>query len=97
MKLNRPRRPARPRAQGVANVACVDGCACEPRDVNAHTLNERTSVENTVTFNVTQAEHCVLAIRVLRNTTSGENKWKFLGLTVFAPAAAGGAAAAQQQ
>lgn len=71
--------------QGTARLTCVEGCECEPQEINAHDPSERVSIEATHVVNVTQAERCLVEIRVVKNTTSTEHKFKLLGLGVRAP------------
>lgn len=71
--------------QGIALLSCVAGCTCNSSLVNAHQPTARVSVEATFVTEVSQAEHCTIELRISNMTTSGEHKWKLLGLGVRAP------------
>ena len=68
---------------GAAALSCAAGCACEPAVLQGH-VNGSVSVEHDAHVAVTQAEACVLQLRVLPETSSGGHKFKLLGVTLGA-------------
>lgn len=83
--------------QGIARVSCAGGCSCGARDVDAHSADERTStledVELPLTPRVTggggaEAAHasCLLQLRLLNATSSGEHRFKLARVILQAAA-----------
>ena len=66
-----PLAPAGPRS-------CVSGCHCHPKYVDGH-HEEHNSQTFLAQLDVSQAGECVLGIRLLTNTSSGEHKFKVGG------------------
>lgn len=64
---------------GVARVACISGCACQPLLIDAAEMMGRTSMESFLSTKTTQQENCV--IQVTSELKSGE-RFKLLGLVI---------------
>lgn len=66
---------------GAAELSCVSGCECAPTALQGH-VAEHVSVEKIASVDVTQAQGCVLRLRVLQQSDSpgAEHKVKLLGL-----------------
>lgn len=70
---------------GRALVRCSGGCECGPVEIDAHVRSERVSVTAVQRLAVVHtAAHggpaCALDLRILPTSSSGEHKWKLLGL-----------------
>ncbi|GIM07262.1 hypothetical protein Vretimale_11457, partial [Volvox reticuliferus] len=66
---------------GRAEISCVSGCSCTPILVDAH-ITEHVSQTYLARLNVTQAAVCEVAVTVLRETSSGQRKFKVSGVVV---------------
>jgi hypothetical protein len=70
---------------GRVEASCVRGCECDSAVFDAHSSQpEHVSVEAAGLLRVSQARRCNVRLVVLEGTSSGERKWKLLGLTVNA-------------
>jgi len=82
---------------GIAQLTCVRGCTCERLDIDAHSADPRgrnvsVYVEATLPLsfapkakadgNVDRERRCVLALRMLRRTSSGEHRFILTRVTV---------------
>lgn len=67
---------------GRANVSCARACSCQPVQVDAHATVGHKSVTRALTLHVSPAAACELEVRVLPGTSSGEHKFKLMGLYV---------------
>ena len=68
---------------GRAMASCTGGCACGPVEIDAHAPSERTSITTVQRLIVTHVEtggSCLLTLTILPSTSSGEFKWKLIGL-----------------
>ena len=74
---------------GVARVSCVDGCACESTEVDAHVPGGKFSVFKAKTFHATRRAlppsaaaqcGCKVEVTILPRSGSGEHKFKILSL-----------------
>ena len=83
---------------GVARINCVKGCTCRPTDVDAHRhkpgeRNVSVYVEASLDVNFTgrvaasdgSRKPCVVALRMLKRTSSGEHRWVLTRATVSNP------------
>lgn len=66
---------------GWAEVTCASNCSCPPTRFNGHTA-DKTSLLGLHKAYVTQHEACVLEVKVLEETASGEHKVKLAGAIV---------------
>lgn len=66
---------------GQAEVSCVSGCSCAPVLLQGHT-KEKHSQQELLKFMVSQSAECVVQVKVLPDTESGEHKVKLTGLVV---------------
>jgi hypothetical protein len=69
---------------GSAELSCVSGCECTPVVLEGHTT-QPVSIEQLVELPVSQAEVCVLSLRVRNETQSGEHKVKLISISATAP------------
>ncbi|GLC64570.1 hypothetical protein PLESTF_000180000 [Pleodorina starrii] len=72
---------------GVATISCVSGCSCESVEVDA-LIPDRVSQVYLAGLNASQARECVIEVRVLDRTRSGEHKFKVSGVVVAETAGA---------
>ncbi|KAG2434505.1 hypothetical protein HYH02_012172 [Chlamydomonas schloesseri] len=79
---------------GAAALRCVSGCNCSEVRVDAH-ISERVSQVYLVKMEVSQSAACEVEVEVLRDSRSGEHKFKVSGLVVAERA--GGPSAAIEQ
>jgi hypothetical protein len=73
---------------GTARVSCATGCACSPLVLDAHETTRRDSLETVAPpLHVHGQPHatCVLRVRLLPETSSGEHKFKLTALIVTPP------------
>lgn len=76
---------------GMIRVECDANCRCAPPEgveVDAHDPGRRVSVQASARVNVTQHRHCRLRLTVVKRTSSGERKFKLVGLDIRAAGAA---------
>ncbi|KAG2493907.1 hypothetical protein HYH03_007843 [Edaphochlamys debaryana] len=66
---------------GKAQISCVSGCTCESIVVDA-TCEQKWSQVYLSKVAVTQAKECVIEVKVLKETSSGEHKFKVSGVVV---------------
>ncbi|GLI61503.1 hypothetical protein VaNZ11_003832 [Volvox africanus] len=66
---------------GRAGVQCEGGCTCNYWTLDGH-QESRTSQTFLQAFMVTQAEDCIISVRVLKETSSGKHKVKITGIMV---------------
>ncbi|EFJ42302.1 hypothetical protein VOLCADRAFT_107349 [Volvox carteri f. nagariensis] len=66
---------------GRAAVQCETGCSCTPWILDGH-HDPRTSQTFLHAFKATQAEECVISVRIVKETTSGKHKVKITGAMV---------------
>lgn len=60
---------------GQAVASCWSGCSCQPQHADGHhTLRQSTVF--LVRLLPTEAPDCVIAVQLLKNTTSGKHKFK---------------------
>ena len=62
---------------------CSGGCTCGPIEIDAHAPSERTSITAVQRLIVTHLDtggRCLLRLTILPSTSSGEHKWKLIGL-----------------
>eukprot|EP00966_Prymnesium_polylepis_P124080 2869437-Prymnesium_polylepis.1 len=86
---------------GIVGLECEAGCACEPRELDAHRVSatRNVSVVQSVAFVVSASPDCVLRFVVLdRSSSGGGHKWKLtqVAVTPIASAGGGGAVAADE-
>jgi hypothetical protein len=64
---------------GIAEVACMSGCQCRPRLVDAHQTQKEST---THLHNVLLSQHanCTVNVTVRNSTNSGEHKFKISGM-----------------
>lgn len=67
---------------GEADVSCAAGCSCASTRVNAHVAAERVSVHEYLTLQVSRSSACEIEVRISEDTTSGEYKFKIIGVAV---------------
>ena len=68
---------------GRAMAFCSGGCTCGPTEIDAHAPTERTSITAVQRLIVTHLDtggRCLLRLTILPSTSSGEHKWKLIGL-----------------
>jgi len=75
---------------GTASISCVSGCECEAATVDANLPTEQASVPKHAELRVTQSSLCVLSVEVLPETTSGENKFKIIHISMRVDASSAG-------
>lgn len=68
---------------GTVLVECVSECTCESIEIQAHTSSKH-SLEEVVSIDPSEADHCTIRFTNLEKTLSGENKFKLMSLTVLA-------------
>ncbi|KAG2429693.1 hypothetical protein HYH02_013951 [Chlamydomonas schloesseri] len=66
---------------GRANVSCEGGCACKTWTLEGH-HDQRNSQTFLQGFPVSQAEECIIAVRVLETSSTGKHKVKISGVMV---------------
>ncbi|GLI61581.1 hypothetical protein VaNZ11_003996 [Volvox africanus] len=66
---------------GRAGVQCEGGCTCNYLILDGHHAS-RTSQTFPHPFKVTQSEECIIAVKVLQETSSGKHKVKITGIMV---------------
>ena len=69
---------------GMAEVSCVGGCSCTPRQplVLDAAWRQNTSEPRSALLGVSAAKECLLRVRVRNETRSGEHRFKLIGLRV---------------
>ena len=86
---------------GVVRASCVDGCTCTPYEIDGHLTrsgrNVSVYVEATMDVRFSPASsrrramtthdlrRCVISLRVLKRTSSGEHRWVLTRATVGTP------------
>ena len=75
---------------GRALVTCVSGCTCEPTLIDGHSSTGRHSVPLLEELQVSSARRCVLQLKVMEGTSSGEKKFKVMQLAAAARVDASG-------
>jgi hypothetical protein len=66
---------------GRAVFMCESGCKCEPALIDGH-HKQRVSLTFLHSIRVSQAAECVVSLTVLPGTSSGQHKFKVVGLIV---------------
>ncbi|GIL78985.1 hypothetical protein Vretifemale_8390, partial [Volvox reticuliferus] len=66
---------------GTATITCVSGCSCQGVEVDALIL-DRVSQVYLAGLTVTQSSDCIIEVKVLERTNSGEHKFKVSGVVV---------------
>jgi hypothetical protein len=61
---------------GRAVVSCVSGCACEPSVIDAHEAVTKHSINRLHEVHVSASRACILQIKVLQQSSSGQHKFK---------------------
>jgi hypothetical protein len=79
---------------GRALLTCVSGCTCAPTLIDGHSSTGRHSVPLLEELQVSSARRCVLQLKVLEGTSSGEHKFKVMQLAAGARVDASGQLAA---
>ncbi|KAG2496419.1 hypothetical protein HYH03_005645 [Edaphochlamys debaryana] len=74
---------------GVADFSCVSGCECTPLVTDAH-IKQQVSQVYFARLDVTQSKECVIQVKVLEQTSSGERKFKVSGVVVSDQGGSGG-------
>ena len=68
---------------GRAMAFCSGGCTCGPIEIDAHAPSERisiTAVQRLIVTHLDTGGRCLLRLTILPSTSSGEHKWKLIGL-----------------
>ncbi|GIL63834.1 hypothetical protein Vafri_17825 [Volvox africanus] len=66
---------------GMASISCVSGCSCQEVAVDA-LIQDRVSQVYLAGLTATQSPDCIIQVKVLEQTNSGEHKFKVSGVVV---------------
>lgn len=66
---------------GKARISCVAGCTCLPATMDGHTMNH-ASVTSFASITVSPSPQCMLEVENLFESSSGEFKFKVIGVAV---------------
>lgn len=67
--------------QGKASLSCTGGCTCQEAVLNGH-ITQHYSVPAVAKVQASASAHCRVRLTILRETDSGEHKFKVLGAGV---------------
>lgn len=67
---------------GSFSLECIANCTCTNTTVNSH-WQQKISVPESHSIQVTQHENCIMKVTVLNETSSGEHKVKIVGVIVM--------------